>query len=80
MEEKEAQKITHELANDSDTVEGLESKPTGKNPMAQRIIEVVERSYDVTIEDAEVLLQVIKENQMPVRFDSSFEADKQGNQ
>ena len=49
-----------------------EPKQTGKNPMAQRIIEAVEKSHDVTIEDAEALLQVIKENQMPVRFDSPF--------
>ena len=49
-----------------------EPKQTGKNPMAQRIIEAVEKSHEVTIEDAEALLQVIKENQMPVRFDSPF--------
>ncbi|MBI1924608.1 hypothetical protein HYR99_10185 [Candidatus Poribacteria bacterium] len=48
------------------------AKQMGKNPMAQRIIEAVEKSHDVTIEDAEALLQVIKENQMPVRFDSPF--------
>ena len=42
--------------------------------MAQRIIEAVEKSYDVTMEDAEALLQVINENQMPVRFDSPFKA------
>ncbi len=49
-----------------------EPKQTGKNPMAQRIIEAVEKSHDVTMEDAEALLKVIKENQIPVRFDSPF--------
>ena len=52
-------------------------KPTSKNPIAQRIIEAVEKSHDVTLEDAEVLLQVIKANQMPVRFDSPFAANEQ---
>ena len=80
MREKEARETTHELAADSETVSGLESRPTVKNPMAQRIIEVVERSYDVAMKDAEALLRAIKKNQMPVRFDSSFGADKQGNQ
>ena len=55
-------------------------KQTSKNPMAQRIIEAVEKSYDVTMEDAETLLRVIKENQMSVRFDSPFEAKDQENQ
>ncbi len=80
MRKKEAQEVTDELASDSEIVEDLESKPMVKNPMAQRIIEAVEKSYDVTMEDAEVLLQVIEENQMPVRLDSSFGADRQENQ
>ncbi|MCE2396541.1 hypothetical protein J4G02_18575 [Candidatus Poribacteria bacterium] len=80
MRKKEAQEVTDELASDSEIVEDLESKPMVKNPMAQRIIKAVEKSYDVTMEDAEALLQVIKENRRPVRLDSSFGADKQGNQ
>ncbi len=80
MRKTEARETTHELAGDSEIVEDLGSKPMVKNPMAQRIIEVVEKSYDVTLEDAEALLQVIKESQMPVRFDSSFGADRQENQ
>ena len=52
-----------------------EPKAAGKNPIAQRIIEAVERSYDVTLEDAEALLQVIKENQMPVQFEPPFEVN-----
>ena len=54
----------HELASDPESAEDLEPKLTGKNPMAQRIIEAIDKSHDVTLEDAEVLLQVIKENQI----------------
>ena len=52
-----------------------EPKTADKNPIAQRIIEAVERSYDVTLEDVETLLRVIKENQMPVQFKSPFEVN-----
>ena len=65
-----------ESASDPEIAESLGAKPTSKNPIAQRIIEAVEKSHDVTLEDAEVLLQVIKENQMPVRFDSPFAANE----
>ena len=67
LQDKEAWEATQELASDPEIAKSLESKPTGKNPMAQRIIEAIEKSHDVTLEDAEVLLQVIKENQVPVR-------------
>ena len=68
LQDKEAWEATHELANDPEVAKSLESKPTGKNPMAQRIIETVEKSQDVTLEDAEVLLQVIKENQIGLTY------------
>ena len=58
--------VPHELASDPEMAKSLEAKPTSKNPIAQRIIEAVEKSHDVTLEDAEVLLEVIKENRMPV--------------
>ena len=80
LQDKEAWGATHELASDPENAEDLEPKSTCKNPMAQRIIEAIEKSHDVTLEDAEALLQVIKKNQMPVRFDSSFAANKQENQ
>ena len=80
LQDKEVEKATHEVATDSDISENLEPTPTDKNPIAQRIIEVVEKSQEVTLEDAEILLQVIKENQMPVRFDSPFVTNKQGSQ
>ena len=80
LQDKEVEKATHEVATDSDISENLEPTPTDKNPIAQRIIEAVEKSQEVTLEDAEILLQVIKENQMPVRFDSPFVTNKQGSQ
>ena len=80
LQAKEAWKATHEFASDPEIAKSLGSKSTGKNPIAQRIIEAVEKSQDVTLEDAEILLQVIKENQMPVRFDSPFAANKQESQ
>ena len=80
MRKKEVQETTHELADDSETVERLDSKPAVKNPMAQRIIKAIEKSGDVTIEDVEVLLQVIKENQRHLQFDLPFEVNEQENQ
>lgn len=64
LQDQKAWEANHQLASDSEIAKSLESKPTGKNPMAQRIIEAIEKSHDVTLEDAEVLLQVIKENQI----------------
>ena len=68
LQDKEAWEATHELTSDPEIAENLESKPMGKNPIAQRIIEAVEKSHDVTLEDAEVLLQVIKENQIGLTY------------
>ena len=68
LQDKEAWEATHELASDPEIAKNLESKPMGKNPIAQRIIEAVEKSHDVTLEDAEVLLQVIKENQIGLTY------------
>ena len=62
LQDKEMEKATHEVTTDSEISQNLEPKPTDKNPIAQRIIEAVEKSQDVTLEDAEILLQVIKEN------------------
>ena len=77
LQDIDAWKATHELASDPEIAKRLESKSTGENPIVRRIIEAVEKSQDVTLEDAAILLQVIKENQMPVRFDSPFTANKQ---
>ncbi|MDE0186456.1 MAG: hypothetical protein OXP71_13550 [Candidatus Poribacteria bacterium] len=80
LRDKDAWIATHELASDPEIAKRLESKSTGKNPIVQRSIEAVEKSQDLTLEDAEVLLQVIKEYQMPVRFDSPFTVNKQESQ
>ena len=56
------------MASDPEIAKSLEPKPTNKNPTVQRIIEAVEKSHDVTLEDAEVLLQVIKENQIGLTY------------
>lgn len=77
LQDKEGDESAHELASDSAIVKRSESEFTGKNPIAQRIVEAVEKSQDVTLEDAEILLRVIKENQMPLRFNSPFAANKQ---
>ena len=68
LRDKEGWEATHELANDPEITKSLKSKPTGKNPIVQRIIEAVEKSQDVTLEDAETLLQVIKENQIGLTY------------
>ena len=62
LQDKNAWEANHELASDPEIAKSLESKPTGKNPIAQHIIEAVEKSHDVTLEDVEFLLQTIKEN------------------
>ncbi len=49
-----------------------EPKTTGKNPIALRVIEAIEKSNEVTMEDAEALLQSIKEGEIPMRFESPF--------
>ena len=80
LQKKETREATHELASHPEIAKSLEPKPIAKNPIAQSIIEAIEKSYDVTMEDAEALLQVIKENQMPMRFNSPFGANEQENQ
>ena len=53
----------------------LEPK-TGQNPIAQRIIEAMEKPPHLTYEDGEALRQSIEEGKMPVKFDSLFESDE----
>lgn len=51
-----------------------EPKQTGKNPIARRVIEAIEKSHDVTTEDADALLQSIKEGEILMQkalFDAS---------
>ena len=72
LQDKEAWAATHELASDPEIAKNLEPKPTNKNPIVGRIIEAVEKSHDVTLEDAEALLQVIKENQIGLTYPSDI--------
>ena len=39
----------------------------------KRILAAINRSHDVTAEDAEALLNAIKEGEIPMRFDSAFD-------
>ena len=74
------QEATQGLAIDSESVKNLEPKTAVKNPIVQRIIKAVEQSYDVTIEDPETLLRVIKENQQPMQFKSPLVVNEHKNQ
>ena len=38
----------------------------------QQILKVINKSHDVTMEDAEALLHAIKEGEIPTRFDCDF--------
>ena len=80
LQDKEGRAAAHQLASGQEIAKSLGAKPISKNPIAQRIIEAVEKSHDVTLGDAEILIQAIKENQMPVRFDSPFAANEQESQ
>ena len=46
------------------------SEPTGQ---PTQILAALNRSHQVSIEDAEALLQSIKEGKIPIRFDSDFD-------
>ena len=80
LQDQATRDTTQESATGSKTAKRSKPKPTSENPIAQRIIEAVEKSYDVTMEDAETLLQVIKENQKPVQFKSPFVMSEHDNQ
>ena len=41
-----------------------------------RILEAINKSHHVTPEDAEALLNSIKEGEIPMRFDSAFDASE----
>ncbi len=68
------------LKNQEPTPQMASDSKSAKNPIAQRIIDSVEKSYDVTVEDAEALLKVIKENQKPLQYKSPFELSEHENQ
>ena len=45
-------------------------EPTGQ---PSQILAAINRSHQVSIEDAEALLQSIKDGEIPMRFDSAFD-------
>ena len=49
---------------------------TEKNPIAQRLITVMEKPPHLTHEDIEALRQSIKEGKTPIKFDSPFDPDQ----
>ena len=53
---------------------------TGKNPIAQQIIKVMENPPHLTDEDVEAMRQSIEEGKMPVNFDSIFDQDESEDQ
>ncbi len=46
------------------------SEPTGQ---PSQVLAALNRSHQVSIEDAEALLRSIKEGEIPIRFDSDFD-------
>ena len=47
-----------------------------ENPIAQRLITVMEKPLHLTDEDIEALRQSIEEGKIPIKFDSIFESDE----
>ncbi len=43
----------------------------------KQVLEAINRSHDVTMEDALALLQSIKEGEIPMRFDSPFDKSEE---
>ncbi len=62
-----SQTPTENLENPKDSPK---SEPTGQ---PTQVLAALNRSHRVSIEDAEALLQSIKEGEIPIRFDSDFD-------
>ena len=60
-------------------IKAKQEPKTGKNPIAQRIIQAMEKPPHLTHEDIEALRQSIEEGKIPIKFDSPFEPDKREN-
>ena len=57
-------------------MESKQEPKTGKNPIAQRLIKVMEKPPHLTHGDIEALRQSIEEGKLPVKFDSPLEPDE----
>lgn len=53
--------------------DSLKPEPTGQ---PSQVLAAINRSDQVSIEDAEALLQSIKDGEIPMRFDSVFDESK----
>ena len=57
----------------TENLENLQdSSKLKRNGQPRRILAAINKSHDVTPEDAEALLNAIKEREIPMRFDSGF--------
>jgi hypothetical protein len=50
-----------------------EPKQTGKNPIAQKIVEAMKEPPHLTEDDIQALLQAIDEGKQPIQFESPFD-------
>ena len=81
LQDKEAWAATHELAKRSrNRQEFRDRNRRTKIQLHNASLKLLKNLMMLHLEDAEALLQVIKENQMPVRFDSPFAANEQESQ
>lgn len=62
-----SQTLTGSLGNPKDLPK------LGRRGQPKQILEAINKSHDVTTEDAAALLQSIKEGEIPMRFDSDFD-------
>ncbi len=59
------------------SLENLQDLPKlERKGQPKQILEAINKSHDVTTEDAEALLHSIKEGEIPMRFDSDFDESK----
>lgn len=75
-----APEILQQFRNWAESESEQKQEPiTGKNRIAQRLIEAMEKPPHLTDEDVEALNQSIKEGKIPIKFDSPFEPDEREN-
>jgi hypothetical protein len=60
-------------------IKAKQEPKTGKNPIAQRIIQAMEKPPHLTHEDIEALRQSIEEGKIPIKFDSPFDPTEREN-
>ena len=61
----------------TESLENLQDLPKlERKGQPKQILEAINKSHDVTAEDAAALLHSIKEGEIPMRFDSDFDESK----